>query len=160
MKKLILLLVTCTSIYSLPAQHYDLPSKDLNAKFVEIYSQTDKNKNLFERLSETNDFFFSGLDTVFELNREIVLQHAAAFKRPGDNYLFPETNVTISAEKAITHSQFCILTTITVYNTIQLRTDECSLTMPLKLIEFKDPFPEKVKCNYETGENPGVRFSI
>jgi hypothetical protein len=59
MKKLILLLFTYTSIYSLSAQHYDLPSKDLNAKFVEIYSESDKKQNIIQRLYETNNAFFS-----------------------------------------------------------------------------------------------------
>ena len=59
MKKLILLILTYTAVYSLSAQVYDIPSKDLDKEFVEIYSHTDKKQNIIQRLSETNDMFFS-----------------------------------------------------------------------------------------------------
>jgi hypothetical protein len=59
MKKLILLLFAFTGACSLSAQHYALPSKELNGEFVEIYSHTDKKQNIIQRLSETNNVFFS-----------------------------------------------------------------------------------------------------
>jgi hypothetical protein len=59
MRSLILLLTTYLVIGPLAAQHYDLPTKELNKKFLEVYDQTDKTKNFFERLYQANDFFFS-----------------------------------------------------------------------------------------------------
>jgi hypothetical protein len=99
------------------------------------------------------------LDKIFQLSREIVLQYVTAFKRSEGNYKFPETTVTIPAEKVAMHSQLCILTDVTVYNLVQLLTDESPLTMPLKLSDLKEPAPRKIKFHYETGKNPGVQFS-
>jgi predicted RNA methylase len=100
------------------------------------------------------------LGDIFELSRENTIQYATAFKKAGKNYKFPGTTVIIPSEKAMTHSQFCVLTHISVHNTIQLLTDESPLTMPLKLLEVVDPSPVRIKCHYEAGENPGIRFSI
>jgi hypothetical protein len=108
---------------------------------------------------ETSDsIYLSG--NIFDLNRSTILQHAIDFRRSGGVYKFPEVAVSIPTAKATTHSQFCVLTHITVYDTIELLIDESPLTVPLKLIEFSDVIPARIKCYYETGENPGVRFII
>lgn len=98
------------------------------------------------------------LGDLFELSREYISPHVNAFKTAGGTYKFPETTIIIPSEKVITYSQFSVLTHISVYNGIQLLIDESPLTMPLKLI--RDVSSVRIKCHYETGENPGIQFSI
>jgi predicted RNA methylase len=98
------------------------------------------------------------LGDLFELSTENIIPHVTAFKKAGGSYKFAETTVVIPSEKVVTYSQFCVLTDISVYKSIQLLIDESPLTMPLKLIE--DVPAVRIKCHYETGENPGIQFSI
>jgi len=140
----------------LSSQTVIIPSTiNLQAALIDPVQRMKQKRN-----NEKNSDAVYVLGNLFELNRETVLAHANGFKKSKGNYKFAETIVITPSDKAITHCEFCILTNITIYKGFELLFDESPLTMPLKLIDLQDPSSVRIKCHYETGESPGIRFNI
>jgi hypothetical protein len=101
------------------------------------------------------------LDTIFTLNKETILQHAATLQQGIETSpVFPETTVSIPAEPAASHPHLYLLTDIVVYNQEKLLTDESQLTLPMKLADLSQHQPVKIKFQYHTGKKPGIQFSM
>jgi len=101
------------------------------------------------------------LDSIFTLNKEMILHHAATYQHTGETSgVFPETAITIPAEIVDTHPLLYLLTEIMIYNQEHLLIDNSPLTLPLKLADLSEHQPAKIKFQYHTGEKPGIQFSM
>jgi hypothetical protein len=101
------------------------------------------------------------LNTIFTLNKETIMQHAAASQQAGETSpAFPATVATIPAEIAASHQLLYLLTDIVIYKQEKLLMDQSQLTTPLKLADLSQQLPAKIKFQYHTGKKPGIHFSM
>jgi len=101
------------------------------------------------------------LETMFTLNKESILRHAATYQHAGEtSYHFPGTTITIPAEVADGYPDLYLLTDIMIYNQERLLIDESPLTMPLKLTSVSQHRPTEIKFQYHTGKKPGIQFTM
>lgn len=119
------------------------PQKRMHEKMQGIYSETA----------------ILPLQTVFTLNREILLEYGSAGKPSVQSFVtFPGTSLFIHEEQASNYPVLCLLTEIEIYNQQKLLLDESALTLPLKLADLKKGQQRNLKFQYQTGKEPGVRF--
>jgi len=95
--------------------------------------------------------------TIFELNKETILQNIFAYNETKGNYNFSPIILNIpkpSIEKVPTLN---ILTEIVVYDEDIITYKESGLTIPFQIQQFYEVLPEKIMFYYQIDENPGIR---
>lgn len=99
------------------------------------------------------------LDTIFILRKETILAHVAASQQAGEkDFPFPEKHIFIPIDIISHHPSLFVLTELQIYDQEKLLIDESQLTIPLKLTRFSEPYPNEIKIQYQTGNQPGIQF--
>jgi hypothetical protein len=97
------------------------------------------------------------LGTIFELNKETILQHTSAFNESKGSYNFPPIILNIPKSSNQKVPTLNILTEILVYDENLITFQESGLTMSFLINQFQGILPEEVTFYYQIDENPGIR---
>jgi hypothetical protein len=97
--------------------------------------------------------------TIFELNKETILQNTFAYNEAKGNYNFPPIILDIPKPTTEKVPTLNILTEIVVYGEDIITYNESGLTMRFQIQQFHYVLPEKVMFYYQIDENPGIRVN-
>ncbi|MEZ0487890.1 hypothetical protein [Fibrella aquatica] len=98
------------------------------------------------------------LAEVFSLTKSTVLGNAAAYRKIGIPYYFPETTFIVPPQLVDDSSQFTLLTDIVIYQDVVLGYNESGLTTahPLKLAT--EDVPASLTFRYQVDKTPGLEL--
>jgi hypothetical protein len=102
------------------------------------------------------------IDTVFEVSKDTAAYPGAAEGRKAGHYKFDAKNISIPGALAEEYRHLCLLTTIRVYGEEVLTGQQCSLTMPKRILSFEERINDNnnVSLRYVLSNNPGFECSI
>lgn len=120
-----------------------------HAKFHEARMN---NENCREAIKE--------LGTVFCLNKKTITHHSQPYQLQMNHYTFPAQEVVLSKAHLEAYKHLYIFTDITIYENVQMKLNESSLTMPLKVKNMQALVEGTASFEYQISKMPGLNFSF
>ncbi len=102
------------------------------------------------------------LGKIFELNKNTARQFSSSNINIGETSYFPEVVLAFPQDVSAGFRQLCLLTTIQVYDEVILNHWQCSLNLPMKLMELDlhNSKPNWLSFQYLLSAKPGFKYSI